>query len=371
MGAWEDHSPAIAMITLQFVSAATALLNRASLISGMSPMVFTVYRQAVAAAVTFPICYFTRGNARRSKASMGIKGFLLIFIAAFIGVVLCQIFYYEGLYMTSSSIGTASANLTPAITFIFAVLLGMEKVNITKLSSIAKISGTIFCVIGAICIALLRGPKILNIQVPTSFDNFLVLESSTNDHNWILGCLFLFACKSCWAIWLIMQVPISKCYPDPLSLSAWMSFIGMLQAAAVAVFTEPDLHAWNLSSPLELISIFFSGIVGSGATFFIQAWCITKRGPFYSSVFGPLSTVITTVLACMLLREELYVGSLLGAVAVIIGLYIVLWGKSEESKAKSVPNLEERQTQDHTHYENDVEQPLLSNSPNKNDQVAQ
>ncbi|XP_074273674.1 WAT1-related protein At4g30420-like [Silene latifolia] len=370
MGAWEDHSPAAAMISLQFVSAINALLNRASLMTGMSPLVFTVYRQAIAAIFTFSLCYFTRGQSSRSEANMGIKSFLLISISAFIGVVLYQVFYYQGLYLTSSSIGTASSNLTPAITFIFAIILGMEQVSITKLSNIAKIFGTIICVGGALCIALIRGPKILNDQVPISMTKFLVLESTSSDHNWILGCLFLFLSKSCWAAWLIMQVSVSACYPDSLSLSAWTCFLGMLQAATIAVFTNPDLKSWNLSSPLELTSCFFSGVVGSGARYFIQAWCIKKRGPFYSSIFGPLSTVVTTVLACIFLHEDLYIGSLLGAIAVIIGLYIVLWGKSEERNEISHSKLDENQVQEHMDLESDVEHPLLIENPNKIDPVA-
>ncbi|XP_074284854.1 WAT1-related protein At4g30420-like [Silene latifolia] len=302
---------------------------------------------------------------------MGSKSFLLIFISAFIGVVLCQLLYYQGLYMTNSSIGTASTNSTPAITFIFAIVLGMEQVSIKKLSSIAKISGTIICVGGAICIALIRGPKILiNIQ----FANFLVLikssSSSSNDHIWILGSLYLFLSATCWAIWLIMQVPISKCYPDSLSFSAWTSFIGMLQALAIAVFTTSDLKSWNLTSPLELTSCFFSGIVGSGAKYFIHAWCIKKRGPFYSSVFGPLSTILTTGLECIILHENLYVGSLLGATAVIIGLYAVLWGKSEERKGICHSTVEENQTEEYINSGSDAEQPLLQGNPNVADRVV-
>ncbi|KNA18914.1 hypothetical protein SOVF_066410, partial [Spinacia oleracea] len=112
-----------------------------------------------------------------------------------------------------------------------------------------------------------------------------------------------------------------------------MCFLSMLQSGAIALFLEhDDPDAWNLSSNLEITCCFFSGIFGSGVQFFAQAWCISRRGPLYSAMFNPLSTLITTILACLFLHEELYVGSLLGGAAVIIGLYIVLWGKSKETK---------------------------------------
>ncbi|KAL8037262.1 hypothetical protein ABFX02_11G028800 [Erythranthe guttata] len=47
-------------------------------------------------------------------------------------------------------------------------------------------------------------------------------------------------------------------------------------------------------------------------------------------MFNPLCTVIVTVFACVFVHEELYTGSLLGGLAVIIGLYVVLWGKAKD-----------------------------------------
>ncbi|XP_074271889.1 WAT1-related protein At4g30420-like [Silene latifolia] len=363
-----DHLPALAMVFLQFVTATNSLLNRASLLEGMSPMVFIVYRQTISALVMFPIYYFTRGKFVRS--SMELRTFLLIFL---IGAVLNQFLYYQGLYMTSSSIATATSNLVPAVTFLFAAVLRLEKVDVARLSSIAKITGTIFCVGGAVSITLLRGPKILNSEHSSQLTDLPDLQvSESSDQTWLLGCLILMASMCCWSAWLILQAEVTRCYPDPLSLSAWMSLMAAIQAAVIALFTERDPAAWNLTSPLELSSCFFSGIVGSGVTFFIQAWCISKKGPFFSSMFTPLATIITTVLACIFLHEQLYIGSLLGAVGVIIGLYIVLWGKAQEAQGntdlKPVKNpttcsVTEEQTR---LLDNDLEHPLLiEDSTNK------
>ncbi|KAK9697480.1 hypothetical protein RND81_08G040400 [Saponaria officinalis] len=296
---------------------------------------------------------------------MGFKAFVWIFITAFIGVVLNQTMYFEGLYLASSSIASATSNLIPAVTFLIAAILGLEKVNGKAIvSSMAKIMGTIMCVGGAICMALLRGPKLLNTQISSSNSLILQLvgdESST----WFLGCLCLFASSCCWSLWLILQVPVTALYPDHLSLSGWMCFFSTLQAGVIGLFLERDPVAWNLSSGLEITCIFVSGILGSGVQFFVQSWCISKRGPFYAAMFTPLATVITTALATLFLREEIYTGSVAGATAVIIGLYIVLWGKSEELKVKVNPGLEyycvDKTTQEISD-KNDVEQPLLANN---------
>ncbi|XP_074269240.1 WAT1-related protein At4g30420-like isoform X2 [Silene latifolia] len=312
MGVGDDHLPAVAMVCLQLVSAGTALLNRTAFLNGVDPMVFIVYRQAIAASVTFPISYFTRKQPSRCPSSMGIKSFVLIFTTAFLGITLSQYLYNKGLYMTSSSIATASSNLAPAITFIFALTFGLEQVKIRRLSSMAKIVGTSISVGGAICIALLRGPRIFNTQLlPPSTNTFSMLHLLASDQTWLLGCLCLFASMLVWSSWLILQVPITKYYPDPLSLSAWLSLLAMFQAAAIAWFTVKDPKAWIISSPLELTSLYFSGVVGSGITVFVQAWCITRRGPFFTSVFAPLATVVTTLLECIISHESLYLGRII------------------------------------------------------------
>jgi drug/metabolite transporter (DMT)-like permease len=54
--------------------------------------------------------------------------------------------------------------------------------------------------------------------------------------------------------------------------------------------------------------VVLQGVFGSGVTFYLQSWCISVRGPLYSAMFNPLCTVITTVFAAAVLREELHVG---------------------------------------------------------------
>ncbi|XWS27276.1 hypothetical protein CRYUN_Cryun26dG0101100 [Craigia yunnanensis] len=366
MGGWEDYKPAMAMVGLQFGYAGVALVTRAVMLQGMNPRVLVVYRQAVATLAVAPVAYLSRRKSGGS--SMGLRSFSLIFLASLIGLTINQNIYYEGLYLATSSMASAMVNLVPAITFLIASIVGLEKVNIRSLRSIAKIAGTVICVTGAIFMALLRGPKLLNAQILPERSFF----GSEGEH-WLLGCLFLIGSSFCWSLWLILQVPASASYPDHVSLTAWMCFFGTLQSAAVTLFLEPDLEAWTLHSIFELVSCLFVGIFGSGLSFFVQAWCIAQRGPLFSAMFNPLCTVIVTILAALLLREEIYMGSLIGAVGVIGGLYVVLWGKSKELQEinkETDPEVQNDQKSTmktslideslQTSHKLDLEEPLLS-----------
>ncbi|CAK9325743.1 unnamed protein product [Citrullus colocynthis] len=367
MGFIEEYLPATAMFGLQVTYAIMALISRAALLKGMSPRVFVVYRQAIATLFIAPIAYFSRSKSRR--ASLNLKSFSLIFLASLVGVTMNQNVYFEGVFLVSSSMATAMTNLIPAVTFVIATIVGMENLRSGSLRSIAKIGGTVVCVSGAMCMALLRGPKLLNTTQGFVVKSTLFSVESGSHHAWLLGSLCLFGSCCCWSIWLILQVPASASYPDNLSLSAWMCFFATIQSIIVTLLVEPiNLQTWKIHSTIELICYLFSGIVGSGVAFFVQAWCVSKRGPVFSAMFNPLCTIVTTILAAIVLHEEIFTGSLLGGVAVIIGLYIVLWGKAkdyvkEEGKEKQSVKKEEENCESAERISNcqiDLEEPLLS-----------
>ncbi|PPD74686.1 hypothetical protein GOBAR_DD28379 [Gossypium barbadense] len=348
MGGWEDYKYPIAMVVLQSGYAGVALVTRAAMLQGMSPPVLVVYRQAVATLAVAPVAYLSRRKS--GGPSLGLRSFSLIFLATLIGITTNQNIYYEGLYLATSSTATAMANLVPAITFVMASVVGLEKVDIGSLRSIAKIAGTVICVAGAIFMALLRGPKLLNAQA-------LPVTESTIGQEGIRIISLSHLSNISITNKIFQQVPASASYPDHVSLSAWMCFFGTLQSAVVALFFEPNVAAWTIHSSFEIISCLFIGIFGSGVSFFVQAWCIAQRGPLFSAMFNPLCTVIATILAALLLHEEIYVGSLIGAVGVIGGLYAVLWGKAKDCQ---VMNKETDTESLQTNYKLDLEEPLLS-----------
>ncbi|CAF2068820.1 unnamed protein product [Brassica oleracea] len=338
MGKVEEYKPVMAMIGLQLCYAGVTLSSRATLVHGTSPRVFILYRQALATICIFPFLYFSR---RKSKiSSLDLKSFSLIFMVSLIGITINQNLYFEGLYLASSSMGSAMGNINPAVTFLISFLVGYEKVNIKNIRGLAKIAGTVLCVLGAISMTLLRGPKILN-----SESDFSIAKS------------------------LLGDVPISAYYPDHLSLSAWMCLFGTIQCAAVTFFLEKDPNAWILHSFSEFATCLYAGVVASALSFTVQAWVVYKRGPLFSSMFNPLCTVIVTILASLFLQEEIFTGSLIGGLCVIMGLYIVLWGKAKDAmtnqeqrdnKNNSEVKIHIEDSSNTTNCNKDLENPLLS-----------
>ncbi|KAG4393573.1 hypothetical protein GLYMA_03G117000v4 [Glycine max] len=301
MGWLKSYLPVMAMLFNQSIYAGISLSTRVAFLQGMSPRVFVVYRHAFATIVIAPIAYFSGRNS--GSYYLNLKSFSWIFLTSLIGITLNQNLFFEGLYLASSSVASAMANLVPAVTFIIAACAGMEKVNIRSTRSLAKIIGTVICVSGAVSMALLKGPKLLNAEILPSKS----IMASGGDH-WLLGCLFLTGCCCAWSVWLILMVPASTSHPDHLSFSAWMCFMATLQSTLVTLLLEPDPHAWKINSLLEFGCTLYSGVIGSAVLLFIQAWCISLRGPLFCAMFNPLFTVIVTILAALLLHEEIYSG---------------------------------------------------------------
>ncbi|KAJ7979547.1 WAT1-related protein [Quillaja saponaria] len=241
-----------------------------ALLQGMSPRVFIVYRQGIATLALAPIAFSSR---RRSSFSISSRSFFFMFVTALIGITANQNTYFEGLYLSSSTMASAITNLTPAMTFLIATIVGLEKIDLRSLRSIAKMLGTLLCVGGAITMALLKGQKLLHAEF-LSFKHLFVMVGDS----WQLGCLLLFASSFCWAFWMIMQVPISSSCPSHLHSSIWMCFLASLQSTIVTLLFENDPEVWNLRSVLDISCCLYAG-VGIAVSFFIQTWCISVRGP--------------------------------------------------------------------------------------------
>ncbi|XP_050150578.1 WAT1-related protein At1g21890-like [Malus sylvestris] len=69
------------------------------------------------------------------------------------------------------------------------------------------------------------------------------------------------------------------------------------------------------------------GVVISALAYYLQAWCISHKGPVFAAMFSPLQVITVAMFSAIAVAERLHFGSLIGALLIIVGLYCVLWGK--------------------------------------------
>ncbi|KAG6472839.1 protein WALLS ARE THIN 1-like [Zingiber officinale] len=316
----------VAMLLLQFGYAGFHVVSRTALNMGTSKLVYSVYRNIIALILLFPFAYFLEKNERPTmKFSFLVQFFLL----ALCGITANQGFYLLGLDHTSPTFASAIQNSVPAITFAMAAALRIEKVRLDRQDGIAKAAGTLACVGGATVITLYKGPPIFD-RASTSALNSAAPAFMAEGKNWKLGCVYLIGHCLSWSGWLVLQKPVLKKYPARLSVTSFTCFFGLLQFLIIAAFIEPDSDAWAFHSTGELFAIFYAGFVASGIAFSVQIWCIDRGGPVFVAVYQPVQTLVVAIMASIVLGEKFYLGSIIGAVFIVAGLYLVLWGKSQE-----------------------------------------
>lgn len=329
----EDVRPYIAMICLQFGYAGMAIITKVSLNKGMSHYVLVVYRHAFATAVIAPFALLLE---RKMRPKMTFPIFMQIFVLGLLGPVIDQNFFYAGLKLTSPTFACALSNILPAMTFVIAVLCKMEKVNIKKVRCQAKVVGTFVTVGGAMLMTLYKG-NVIN-PVWSNRNNQHKQTSSyasaSYDRDWVIGSVLLILATLAWASFFVFQAFTLRKYTAQLSLTALVCFIGTLQSIAVTFVMERKSSVWHIGWDINLLAAAYAGIVSSGIAYYVQGVVMQKRGPVFVTAFNPLIMVIVAFMGSLILAEQIYLGGVVGAALIVIGLYAVLWGKYKETEAK-------------------------------------
>uniref|UniRef100_A0A0E0M1F1 WAT1-related protein n=1 Tax=Oryza punctata TaxID=4537 RepID=A0A0E0M1F1_ORYPU len=128
------------MVAAQCIHAAMALWAKAVFVRGVSPAIFVVYRQFIGSLVLVPIAIV----ANRATASQNLL--------------------YQGLVISGDGHGHFDTrdHVPDSSLSRLSFKIRQERINIRERGTIAKISGTIICVGGAMAMAFFKGPKLLN-----------------------------------------------------------------------------------------------------------------------------------------------------------------------------------------------------------------
>ncbi|KAK8585147.1 hypothetical protein V6N13_139086 [Hibiscus sabdariffa] len=354
----------VAMLALQFGYAGFHVVSRAALNMGVSKLVFPVYRNIIALLLLLPFAYFLE---KKERPPITLNFLLQFFLLALVGITANQGFYLLGLDNTSPTFASAIQNSVPAITFLMAAMLRIEKVRLNRKDGISKVMGTILCVAGASVITLYKGPTIYTPTPPLNRPTpMFVSLGDAEGKSWTLGCLYLIGHCLSWSGWLVLQAPVLKKYPARLSVTSYTCFFGLIQFLIIAAVFERDSQAWIFHSGGELFTILYAGVVASGIAFAVQIWCIDRGGPVFVAVYQPVQTLVVAIMASIALGEEFYLGGIIGAVLIVVGLYLVLWGKSQErkfaaqDKAAAIQSTSERTNiRTSSHIKSSLEKPLL------------
>ncbi|CAH8329833.1 unnamed protein product [Eruca vesicaria subsp. sativa] len=338
--------PVILMLVVQMALAGVNIFFKLAISSGVSVPVLLAYRFLLSTVVMVPLAFFFN-RERRPKITW--KIILQGFLCGLFGGSLAHNLYMESMALTSATFITAMANLIPAVTFIIGISARLEKLKFGTAVGKAKVFGTLMGIGGAMLFTFYKGFSIdflksdINLLPGRSTGHKALLAS---DHRVLGACLALSSCFS-YAIWIIIQAKMSETFPCHYASTALMSLMAFFQSTIYALFVERDWSQWKLGWDIRLWTVAYSGTVGTALVVALMSISARLRGPLFVAVFNPLLLVIVALAGNLFLDEKLYLGSALGAILIVCGLYVVLWGKHNEMKKKlnELVALEENEAQ--------------------------
>ncbi|XP_020977790.1 WAT1-related protein At1g68170-like isoform X2 [Arachis ipaensis] len=321
--------PVVVMVIVQIANAWMNVLYKLAVNDGMSLRVAVAYRYIFATAFIAPLAYILE---RKTRTKMTWTILFQSFLCGLFGGALAQNLQMEALALTSVTFATAISNLIPAITFILSLFFGMEKLNMRKAAGKAKIIGTMTGIGGAMLMTFYKGVEVKMLSFHINLFNQRNGGGSSHGGGglFLVGAVSSFFFNASYALWLIIQAKMSSAYPYPYSSTALMCLMAALLSVIFTFCVERDLSQWKLGWNVRLFTVAYAGIVVSGVMVAVTSWCLRMKGPLFVSVFSPLMLVVVAFAGSTILDEKLYLGSIIGSLLIVCGLYLVLWGKSKE-----------------------------------------
>ncbi|XVF60363.1 hypothetical protein PTKIN_Ptkin08bG0039200 [Pterospermum kingtungense] len=321
----------IAMVAAECSHVVLSILFKAASLKGLSYYIFIAYSYVLGTLVFLPLAFFF--NRKTVLPPLKFPLFSRICLLGLIGY-LGMICAYKGIELGSPTLASAISNLTPAFTFILAVLFRMEKVAFRSSSSQAKIIGTITSISGAFVVVFYKGPKVFSSPTRTSSSVLFQKPLGSSQSNWIIGGLLEVVAYLLYSLWYIIQSQVMKIYPEEIVVNFFYNLLVALISLPVCLLAEPNLSSWRLTSNIAVVAVLYSGLFGFSFSSAVHTWGVRLKGPVFVAIFRPTSIVITVVMSAIFLGESVYLGSVIGAVILSTGLYAVLWGKAKEEEMK-------------------------------------
>ncbi|XP_078152380.1 WAT1-related protein At2g37460-like isoform X2 [Carex rostrata] len=286
----ESWKPAIYMVLVQIFTTGMILLSKVVISDGMFVFALLTHRSLFGALIILPFALFFEGDAWKK---LELKSCCWISLNAILGYAIPMGLYYYGLYDTTSSYSVIFLNIIPIATYILALIFRMEKLGLCSLLGNMRILGTLGCFGGTFLVTLYKG-KVFHWHAIIR-EHQEVVHKSVSNENQLRGTLLLVGSCFAFACWYLLQ-----------------------------------------------------GAFSTAAKYSLNSYAVEKRGASYPPMFNALSLIFTTFLAFLFLGDDLTIGSILGTIVIIGGLYLFLWGKSQDvrhgniRKSRSDNTIEDR-----------------------------
>ncbi|GAU39521.1 hypothetical protein TSUD_222910, partial [Trifolium subterraneum] len=312
---WKAH---LGMAVVQLFNGGYHVITKVALNAGVNQLVICFYRDLLALFILSPIAFF---KERQTRPPITKQLIMTFFFLGLTGIFGNQLLFLIGLSYTNPTYAAALQPAIPVFTFLLAVIMGVERVNLQSFEGLAKVGGTIVCVSGAILMVLYRGPSLIGytelIIIP---QNEIRVTGQPEPSGWLItglqdlgidnfqvGVVFLIGNCMCMAAFLAIQAPVLKKYPANLSLTAYSFFFGVVLMAIVSLFMTDLSSDWILTQS-EILAVVYAGTITSAFNYGVISWCNKILGPALVALYNPLQPGFSALLSQIFLGSPIYLG---------------------------------------------------------------
>lgn len=256
----------------------------------VKPFGFIVLRVG-GSAILFWICsLFVR------KEKIAWVDFPRIVAAAFFGVALNMLTFFEGLSLTSPIMASVLMVTTPMLVLVLSAFIIKEKI-IGK-----KAIGILLGLVGTVLLILYG-------------------KAVGNGENALWGNFLVFVNAVSYALYLILVKKLMDRY-NPFSFVKWIYLFGFIM---VLPFGWEQLSQVNWPGmPVDItVKVVFVVVISTFLTYLLNLLSMKELKPTTVAVFIYLQPFFATVFAIALGKDELSLVKLLSALLIFVGVYLV------------------------------------------------
>lgn len=266
------------------------------LATSISPITLSFLRFGFTTIIFIPVVIYYRKELK----TLTCVNWLMIIIAALLGIVIYTIFFYWALDFTTATNVALIHAVNPLITLLLAYLILKEKV-------------TQRVVLGFIA-------AIIGIMIVVSHGSLTTLV----DLRFNTGELLMLVATIVWAGYTIILKKIKLKALPPLALTGLIAILGWIMLLPLALYEGqlPILHTVTWSAWLAIV---YMGIGSSGVGYYLYTTSTRTLGPALTSlIVYSTAPIVVAVTAWLWLGELISVFQVIGFICIGVGLVTAL-----------------------------------------------
>ena len=280
----------IALIIVNLIYALNYTIAKDVMPEHIQPSGFILLR-VIGGSILFFLTYFFFVKERVKK-----KDFFRLMLCGLFGVAINQLFFFEGLNLTTPINAAIIMTISPVLVIITSAIIIKEKITVRK------IIGIFLGLIGA-CILILNSGDI-------SFEN-----------DFFTGNILVLINATSYAIYLVLVKTLMKRY-NPITVMFYVFIFGLIFVLPFGIdeIQKIDLTTFNEEIYLK---IGFVVICTTFIAYMFNAFALKSLNPSVVSVYIYLQPLLASLIAIALNSDSLSLVKILSAIFIFSAVFLV------------------------------------------------